>query len=130
MKIRKGFVSNSSSSSYVIAITRDLQFSEKEIAKFREGYENHHGDECDFTTEQIQEIVTEIVDKLCREGQIYDEDCSELIPFADALDGSYGITNINVGCSEGGIINLLTDKDKNEVLSAMKKIVERNNEDA
>lgn len=127
MKIRKGFVSNSSSSSFVVAITRDFKLTDEEVELFREGYEEYHGDPCEFSDEQIHEIVAEIIDKSCREGMVYDQDCSNIYAFEHALDDSYILANISAGCEEGGMVNLLKDKDKDAVLATMKTVIQRNN---
>jgi len=65
MKIRMGFVSNSSSTSYVVALTRDFKMSPEQLEKFIGECKGYEEDAVVMTPEQAQEVVTGIIDALC-----------------------------------------------------------------
>ena len=79
MKIRNGFVSNSSSSSFVIALPKDYSISDKEMAEIREQLEDY--DEYFSYYEELAEEAgnTEVIDErekiqMMLEGKAIPED--------------------------------------------------------
>ncbi len=73
MKVRQGFVSNSSSTSYVIALTRDFIPSDKSLSKFIDDAEDYHTNK-KMSVEEAKEYITEwdkkgMVHMVMSEGQ-------------------------------------------------------------
>lgn len=72
MKIRNGFVSNSSSSSFIVAIPKSVDVSDP--AQLREALfgdkENVYGYECHFSTERVAQTVSD--DFSAQDGKLED----------------------------------------------------------
>lgn len=82
MKIRAGFVSNSSSTSFVIALTRDFVPSEVGISKFIDDTIDYDTD-IKMSVEEAKKHIVNLVETLCEHGDI------------SAYDGDWGIENTN-----------------------------------
>lgn len=78
MKIRIGFVSNSSSTSYVIAVTRDFVPSDKGLAEFINDTEDYDTDK-KMSVEEAKEHLANLIETLCVNGvwSAYDGDWSD-----------------------------------------------------
>ena len=63
MKIRQGFVSNSSRTSYVIALARNYKATKEQIQKFADGIAKWEDEE--YTFEQADKQIKIIVEALC-----------------------------------------------------------------
>jgi hypothetical protein len=77
MKIRMGFVSNSSSTSYVIAVMRDFVPSEKGLKEFIDDTKDYETDK-KMSPEIAKECISKIVEAICSGGSwsAYDGDWS------------------------------------------------------
>ncbi len=110
MKIRLGFVSNSSSTSYVIALTRDFKATPEQLDKFIE----ECGDfDTKLTPDQATKSIGEIVEALCSSGEWswYDGDISidNFHPFLWAFGDSFEICAVDGGHGCDSLANILAD---------------------
>lgn len=129
MKIRSGFISNSSSTSYVIAVTRDFQPTDEQVKKFVERYNAWEKDEDDLSIESGKEQIVKIVDRICREEEVwtspeYDDKKDPLPKGIDVFEEIF--EELHLVCMDGGpedgrIINVLADKCKDKVVAQLKK---------
>jgi len=134
MKIRLGFVSNSSSTSYVIALTRDFRATPEQLEKFiKECQEYNYEEETEgaaMSPEQATEAISKIVEELCSCGEWswYDGDIEidNFSPFMWACSDSFEICAVDGGHGCDSLANILADdlKDKTN-----KFITGKNNED-
>ena len=120
MKIRNGFVSNSSSSSFVIAITRDYVFSPEMKQKIYEQYVDVDGEE--MPMEKFENVLTETVETLCRgNGEIYEDKFSPAMQGIVWMDKEILIKIIDVPSECGLIYNLGAD----EIIEEKKKQLQK-----
>jgi len=103
MKIRNGFVSNSSSSSFVIALPRTYKLSDEEMAEIREVIEDF--DEYFSHYEELAEEAgnTEILDEREKIQQMLD---TGKMPEEDAEPVTDDVKNADI---ERGLAFLITD---------------------
>ncbi len=128
MKIRLGFVSNSSSTSYVIALTRDFRATPEQLDKFIE--ECGDVENIKLTPEQATKSIGKIVEALCSRGDWswvdFDIGIDNFHPFmwacgdsikiseADAGHGCDFLHNILADDLRDKTIKLITEEDENE----------------
>lgn len=133
MKIRKGFVSNSSSSSYIVAITRNFKLPDE----FKEDLMTEYNDYAYDPEETIttDEIIALAVDSLCSQKTIWQEHCSasvhalvNTIVSNYDLDAKYTIMTIEQGPDEGQYINMMCDGSKEKFVKKLKNILENESE--
>jgi len=129
MKIRAGFVSNSSSTSYVIALTRDFKTTQAKMQRFM--------DECDEYTDveitnlkQADECIGRIVESLCSNSEIWIDDSpvENLYEFITVFDDDITITSLDGGPEESKVCNIFADSCKDKTILKLKKITESQNE--
>jgi hypothetical protein len=141
MKYRDGFVSNSSSTSFVIAVARDFSPTEEQIKKFTENYNeyNEYNEEA-ISLETGKEIIDAIVNHLCS-SEIPDFEVCLSSP--DGEDENYITLDrfLNIfrevilktedmgGSGQDMCVNILADLCINKVKSALKKQMETYHED-
>lgn len=134
MKIRLGFVSNSSSTSYVIALTRDFIPSEKDLLEFIDETGDLYTDK-KMSVKEAKEYITNLVESLCIVGDwsAYDGDWSAngsnseylsqflhsfsddiKISEADAGHGCDFLHNILADDLRDKTIKLITEENENE----------------
>ncbi len=95
MKIRNGFVSNSSSSSFIILLPESFDISTIDFqAKI---------DKCRYADEATIENVKKVVEKLLKEHQIYDEECYREIDVVHEIFKDYILESIDTGPDEGSM---------------------------
>ncbi len=135
MKIRNGFVSNSSSSSFILAITRNFKLPEEFKEALVGEYEEYCGGDYEKDMPTADEIVEEAIDIICSKETIWQEDCPpsvtalvHIVTDNNELSKIHYITGLDAGPDEGQYINVLCDKEKDNFLSQMKIILERENE--
>lgn len=125
MKIRLGFVSNSSSTSYVIALTRDYKFSDDQISRILSDYNSGVNYTDQILEEDILEHIKIAINELCSNSCVYTEMANPLISTI------YGIIKKDIDISEGGTeagdtyINILSDANEEN----FQKIMETHSED-
>jgi hypothetical protein len=135
MKIRNGFVSNSSSSSFVLAVTRSFKLpkslKEDLVAEYED---NSYRDEEESLT--ADEIIAIALDNLCSQKTIWQENAPvavhvllDTILRNKELRKRHVIHTIDSGPDDGMYINLLCDGEKEEFIENMKYILESNNEE-
>lgn len=127
MKLRNGFVSNSSSSSYIIAVTRDFQPTDEQIENFKNEFDE------DLTSDEAKKVMLHIIERMCQEEELwtgYDADapngwweflriCKEVV-----------ITTSETGPDDGRCINVLADSCIDKTTAQMDKIRKLNNENS
>jgi len=99
MKVRNGFVSNSSSSSFVVLLPENFL---KTI-----DYENITQGNEDFPLDQFKEVLEKLVNEngiYLEEIYEYDEEDSEFINIIEELIEPYTIADMDSGPDEGQII--------------------------
>ncbi len=133
MKIRKGFVSNSSSSSYIVAITRDFKLPSEYKEDLMAEYSEYVYDPEESVT--ADEIVALAVDNLCSQKTIWYEHCPasvhaliNTITCNHDLDEKYVIITIEQGPDEGQYINMMCDGSQKAFTKKLKHILENKNE--
>jgi len=125
MKIRLGFVSNSSSTSYVIALTRDFKATPEQLEKFISECQEYNYEEdaegvamTPMTPEQAAKAISEIVEEICKCGEWswYDGDIEidNFTPFMYACSDDFEICAVDGGHGCDSLVNILADdlKDK------------------
>ena len=122
MKIRKGFVSNSSSTSYVIALTRDYEASEEKVLEFMKEYEECYDEELG-SIEKARELIAWIIGKLCSSEQVWTEEYEGVCCFIQAFSDDICLTYIDSGPDDSSISNIFADKCKDETIEKMKKFI-------
>ncbi len=132
MKIRLGFVSNSSSTSYVIALARNYQATKEQIQKFADGIANWEGEE--YTFEDADKQIKTTVEALCStEGKcmwLDDSPVQYLEEFIGMLDDDYILGTIDVSSDAGQVTNILADGNREKVARKVKKMMEALDEDS
>ena len=129
MKIRTGFVSNSSSTSYVIALTRDFKPTPKQIKDFIQECNDYNEDDDNdkdiVTKENAVEIISGIVEELCKNGELSwyegeDVEIDNFVPFMSACSDSFEICAVNGGHGCDSLANILADDIKDKTTEIMK----------
>lgn len=135
MKIRNGFVSNSSSTSFILAIARNFELPEELKEKLVEEYKEYCWGDGMGEPPTADEIVEEAVNILCSKEATWQEDCSasvtalvHIVTNDKELAKVYYITELDAGPDEGQYINVLCDKERKGFLTQMKIILEKENE--
>ena len=132
MKIREGFVSNSSSTSYVIALTRDFKTTQAKMQEFVDRC--NEWEKCEkhmMTLQKADVAVGEIVEALCGQEVIWDEHddppehCRE---FMSTFKQEIGVADIDGGPEDGKYMNLFADSCKDKNIEMFKRITEEQNE--
>jgi len=117
MKIRLGFVSNSSSTSFVIALTRDFKATPEQLEKFiKECQEYNYEEDAKgkaMTSEQATKTIAEIVEELCKNGEWSwcdgDIEIENFHPFMWACGDSVEICAVDGGHGCDSLANILAD---------------------
>lgn len=132
MKIRLGFVSNSSSTSYVIALARNYKATKEQIQKFADEIANWKNEE--YTFEQADEQIKTTVEALCSaQGKCMwlDEAPVEYLgEFISMLEDDYILGTVDVSSEAGQVTNILADGNREKVMAKVKKMMESLNEDS
>lgn len=132
MKIRLGFVSNSSSTSYVVALTRDFKTTQDKMQEFLDSRNKYTNEENWITLEQADKEVGKIVDALCTQGIIweeYDSPPEYVRDFVKVFREDIRVVDIDGGPEDGKYINLFADDCKAENMKMFKKLMETHDED-
>lgn len=126
MKIRQGFVSNSSSSSYIIALARNYKATKEQIQKFADEIADWEDE--DYSFEQADEQIKTTVEALCStEGKnmwFEDSPVQYLGEFIDMLEDDYILGTIDGSSGSGQVTNILADGNREKVTAKVKKIME------
>ena len=101
MKIRNGFVSNSSSSSFIMLIPESFNVDEFDFSKFEKdmGYE-----------ETDEDSVKDTFKEMVKDGYLYSEDSWKNYSLITQIFSDFVITSIETGPDDGSI-QLLNKKD-------------------
>jgi hypothetical protein len=131
MKIRSGFVSNSSSTSYVIAVTRNFKTDQAGMQKFLDECSRWSDDDEITNLEQADKKIGEIIEALCSHEQIWtcEAPCSHISEFVDAFKDEIQISSLDGGPDDGKVLNILADNCKDKTMTKLKKLMETQNED-
>jgi hypothetical protein len=129
MKIRSGFVSNSSSTSYVIAVTRNFKTDQAGMQRFLDTC-NEWSDYEIKDLEQADAKMGEIIDALCSNEEIWT--CEAPVPyiseFVDTFKDDIVLFAIDGGPDDGKVLNAFADSCKDKTIDKLKKIMESQNE--
>ena len=137
MKLRLGFVSNSSSTSYVIALSRDFKATPEQLEKFIKNCKGYDEDSVAMTDEEGAETIAEIVEELCKQGEWswgdgygmneQSENMEHYHDFFFACGDSFRIADADGGHGGDFLINILADNNKDKTLKLVNG--ENKNED-
>ena len=119
MRIRTNFVSNSSSTSYIIAVTRDFVPAEEQLKEFWERLEEER--EC--TLAEAQGILNNLINELCTYNQVWEEDGPEGIFHFDIFAQELVIATVDGAPDCGAYVNVLSDSNKEKFMGQMKRIM-------
>jgi len=133
MKIRAGFVSNSSSTSYVIALTRDFKVTQDHIQRFTDEIKSYKDE--DYTIEQATNQIGLTIEALCsvagREMWEEHSPVQYLGEFINIFRSDFIILAMfDCSSEDGKIINILAGGLGDERVAKLKAIMENLNEDS
>jgi hypothetical protein len=130
MKIRMGFVSNSSSTSYVIALTRDFKATPEQLEKFIDECKGYEEDSVAMTSEQATKTIALIVEELCKVGDWSWADSYDITESAENMEQFHNFRytcgdSFQIGEADGGhgcdfLHNILADDLKDKTLELTK----------
>lgn len=123
MKIRIGFVSNSSSTSYVIAITRDFKLSDEQKQLLGDYYNEYEDEKDQITIEQIEKLFQKTLEKLCSSSQVWKDDTPLFDSMIRTLKEKIVLAEIDGSPDEGCCVNVLSDKNKDDFIAKMQKLL-------
>lgn len=136
MKIRLGFVSNSSSTSYVIAVSRDFEATPEQLAKFIDECKDYDDNSSAMSVDQAKETIATIINAICEIGSWSwcdsydisesDERLEHFHPFRWACGDSFDISEVDGGHGSNFLHNILAD----DIKEKMTKITGIKNEDS
>ncbi len=129
MKIRIGFVSNSFSTSYVIALARDFKTTQAKMQEFIDSCNKYEREEKNMLTlERADKVVEEIVEALCSQAIIWDEHDSPpeyTYNFVRTFGDEIGVVNIDGGPEDGKYVNLFADECKDKHIKMFERIMQK-----
>ena len=96
-----GFVSNSSSTSFVIALTRDFKATPEQLEKFIDECKGYEEDAVAMTPEQATKTIAGIVEELCKTG---DWSWSDGYCISDQVDNMEHFHNFRWSCGDSFLI--------------------------
>jgi hypothetical protein len=111
MKVRAGFVSNSSSSSFVVLLPENFL----ETVDYDKIKTEHEDEDGNFPMDEFKQLLKNFVDQegmLSEEIYDYDEEDFEFVDILDDLIEPYVVTSIDSGPDEGCYIVLNREKVK------------------
>jgi len=123
MKIRQGFVSNSSSSSFVIAVPRDFEITDDIVTKLKEEVNKYSWRDDDWTEDKIREQLPKTIDELCSGDGLFADYYGPMTPelgFELAKVADLIIASFEGGPDEGQTVNILADDNKESTLRKIK----------
>jgi hypothetical protein len=125
MKIRAGFVSNSSSTSYVIAVTRNFKTDQAGMQKFLDACISEWDDNEITDLEQADKKIGEIVEALCSHEQIWNTEApvSHISEFVDTFKDDIVLFAIDGGPEDGKVLNAMADSCKEKTIAKIAKLL-------
>lgn len=129
MKIRRQFVSNSSSTSYVIALSRDIEITDEEKEKIRQVCMDCYNTDI----ENIDEYLEKALDELCSNEEVwqYSEDSRSeeyrivetvMEQIVEMLGDKIVITSIHGAPDCGAYVNVMSDFNRGRFVDKIKKM--------
>ena len=113
MKVRNGFVSNSSSSSYVILLPEEFNVNEIDLTKFDFESDWYEDEEIDF--DDIKQTLNDLI----TDKEIWQEDSTNYYYVLKIVE-DYTIAEVDVS-SEGGTIILADYKKVKNIITKNRK---------
>lgn len=131
MKVRNGFVSNSSSTSHIVILSRNFKLSDEQVKEFCERY-NNWGDEV-LTPEQAEVRANEIIDRICSQKETWTcyEGYGEENPpagtqiFLEVFEELIEIASMDTGPESGLCINIFADECRDKNIDKLHKIIQK-----
>ncbi len=125
MKVRSGFVSNSSSTSYVIAVTREFKATPEQIQAFYDRCNKYSEDDDVTDLDKAEKQMAEIVEVLCLNEDIWlgEAPSPNISNFVTACKDDVILTSLDGGPEDDTICNIFADKCKDKTIEKMKKLI-------
>ncbi len=130
MKLRLGFVSNSSSTSYVIALSRDIEVTPEKLANFLEECNQYlDEDEKRMTSEEGKKAISKAIKDLCSQGEFswYDGDIEieHFHQFMQTFEDEIEICATDGGHGCDSLCNILADDMINKTVKFAGSIISK-----
>jgi len=114
MKIKADFVTNSSSTVYIVFVPPNYELNEEELQKVaQKHWDDGEGNSDSFdTAEEYKERVLEDFEDFMGDSFMYEEDTMGFYTLKEILTSKFEILSIDVGPDSGQIRNISSEKVK------------------
>lgn len=118
MKIKADFVTNSSSTAYIMFVPPNYELNEEELQKVaQKHWDDGEGNSDSFdTAEEYKERVLEDFEDFMGDSFMYEEDAMGFYTLKEILTSKFEILSIDIGPDSGQIHNISSEK-VNEIIA-------------